>query len=111
MSLKQNVNTVSGLTASTTQTQAGALQLDQGITLSAVTTVGTAADAVKLPQASPGKIVFVTNGAAANSMGVFPASGDTVNALAANAVYALAANKTALFIASAAGQWRTILTA
>jgi hypothetical protein len=107
--LRKNVKTTTGLTASTTQTQAGALQLENGV--NRITTVGSAADAVKLPKANPGAMIIVTNAAAANAMGVFPAPGDSINALAANAVYSMAANKTALFIAGANGVWHTILTA
>jgi hypothetical protein len=107
----QNIRALSGMTASTTQTQAGALQLDPGTDIHRVTTVGSAADAVKLPKAVNGRLVIVTNAAAANSMGVFPAPTDKVNALAADAVYALAANKTALFVCAVDGTWNTILTA
>lgn len=49
-----------------------------------VTTVATAADSVKLPAATAGLTVTVRNGAS-NSLAVFPASGDAINALSANA--------------------------
>jgi hypothetical protein len=111
MSLQQNIKTVNGYTASTTQTQAGALPLDAGSAGHRVTTVASAADAVLLPKAVNGRIVIVTNAAAANSMGCFPQPSDKVNALAADAVYALAANKTAMFVCHVDGTWNTILTA
>jgi hypothetical protein len=107
----QNVRTVNGLTASTTQTQAGALQLDPGAYLHRVTTVGSAADAVKLPKAINGKTVVVVNAAAANAMGVFPYPGDNINALAADAVLSVAANKAIIFFCAVDGTWNSNLTA
>jgi hypothetical protein len=44
-------------------------------------------------------------------MGIFPYPGDNINALAADAVYACAANKTVLFVCAVDGTWNTILTA
>lgn len=76
-----------------------------------VTTVGTAADSVKLPPAVPGIDMFVVNAAAANSMNVFPSTGDAINALAANAALAVAANKTVHLICVVAGIWNAIVTA
>ena len=58
-----------------------------------------------------GKEVTVINAHASNAIGVFPASGDTINALSQDAVYALAATKTAMFFCAVAGTWNTILTA
>jgi hypothetical protein len=74
-------------------------------------TVATAADSGKLPAAVLGLSIVVINAAAANSMNVFPATGDQINALGANAAFALAAGKTATFYCVNAGQWHTILTA
>lgn len=76
-----------------------------------VTTVGTAADSVKLPAAVAGMRITVINAAAANSMNVFPATGGIINALSANAAYAVAANKTVIFTCAVAGTWNTLLTA
>lgn len=83
-----------------------------------IATVATIGDSVLLPPAVPGMRVAVTNGTA-NSVNVFPSSaaqggvvgGDAINALGANAAYALAGAKTAYFICSLLGQWDTILTA
>jgi hypothetical protein len=105
--LRKNVKTTNGLVASTTQTQAGALSLEYtGVNV--VETVATAANAVKLPKATPGKTLVVINAAASNSMGVFPAPGDSINALSADAVYACAANKAVYFVAGKEGRWFTI---
>ena len=76
-----------------------------------VTTVASAADSVKLPAATPGASVFVVNAAATNSMNVFPQTGEIINALSANASFAVAANKTAIFICAVTGTWNSILTA
>jgi hypothetical protein len=105
--LRKNVRTTSGLVASTTQTQAGALELETS-GVNTVATVATAANAVKLPKATPGKTLVVINAAASNSMGVFPQPGDSINALAANAVYAQAAGKAVYFVAGKEGTWYTI---
>src|SRR6187551_3188292 len=96
-----------------------ATALDSGY--NRVTVVATAADSVKLPvcragaTGSPGLansigiMVWVTNADAADSMNVFPQSGDSINALSPSAAYAMAANKTAAFICGTAtgtaGTW------
>ena len=74
-----------------------------------ITTVATAADSVKLPAAIAGSFVTVFN-KGANSANVFPATGDAINALSANAAYALAATKGALFVCMVNGTWDTIIT-
>ena len=60
-----------GLTASTTQTLAGALALSKRI--NRVTTVATSGNAVKLPALVPGQQIDIYN-AGANPMKVFPAA-------------------------------------
>ena len=80
-------------------------------TYNRVTTVASAGDSVKLPVAKAGAEVMVYNKAASNSLNVFPNTGDIINALSANAAYALAATKGASFVCSVDGTWDTILTA
>jgi hypothetical protein len=46
--------------------------------------------------------------ASATSMNVFPDTGSTINALGANAAFALAAGKTAVFVTTLAGAWHSI---
>jgi hypothetical protein len=79
-----------------------------------ITTVGTAADSVKLPatvaSVSIGPITVI-NAAAANALAVFPSTGDAINALSANASFSVAAGKTATFYSAGAGQWHAVLTA
>lgn len=74
-------------------------------------TVATAADSAVLPAAVPGMSYTVSNAAAANSMNVFPATGEIINALSANAAFAVAAGKTCEFVCMKAGQWHTLLSA
>lgn len=73
-------------------------------------TVATIADSAVLPSAVPGMSYTVSN-AAANSMNVFPATGEIINALAANAAFAIAGAKTCEFVCMKTGQWHTLLSA
>jgi len=102
------------ITAHAGGTQAGAIG-DAAAQLPAminrITTVGTAADSVVLPLAVPGMSIVVANAAAANSLNVFPFTGDAIDAGAANAAKALAAAKSATFYCTAAGFWHSILSA
>lgn len=75
------------------------------------TAVATAADSGKLPPSAPGMQLTVTNAHATNSMNLFPATGDQINALGANAAYAVAAGKTAQLSCAVAGQWHAVLSA
>lgn len=97
--------TANGLTALAGGAQAGT-PLINGI--NRVTTVASAADSCQLPSAIPGRRVVVINAAAANSMNVFPQTGEIINALAANAAYAHAANKGVEFVCAVTGTWNTI---
>lgn len=79
------------------------------------TVVVTAGDSAQLPAVSGGVVVIVTNADAADSMNVFPQTGGIINAGAANAAFAVAAGKTAIFIqavdTSGATVWYALLTA
>jgi hypothetical protein len=103
------VSAVSGLTAFATGGQTNATPLTAAI--NRVTTVGTAADSVKLPVATPGLAIVVINAAAANAMNLYPALGDSINALAANAAFSVVANKTVHAYCAVAGTWNLLLTA
>lgn len=98
-----------GITAFSGGGQASAVQLNYRN--SRITTVAVAADSVKLPKALPGMSMTVVNAAAANSMNVFPSSGEQINALGADTAFAMAANKTAFFECLVVGQWHSVLTA
>lgn len=79
------------------------------------TVVATAGDSAQLPALSGVVMVIVTNADAADSMNVFPQTGGIINAGAANAAFAVAAGKTAIFFqaidTSGATIWHAILTA
>lgn len=75
------------------------------------TTVATAADSGQLPAAVPGREVCVANDAAANSMNVFPQTGESIDAGAANAAVAIAAGKRRYFMCCVAGIWTSVLGA
>jgi hypothetical protein len=73
------------------------------------TTVAASSGAV-LPSPEQGEFIFVAN-AGANALNVYPASGHSINALAANAAFSLAAGKNALFWAATASKWYALLSA
>lgn len=75
------------------------------------TTVTTAADSGQLPAALPGRECIVINDAALNSMNVFPQTGESIDAGAANAAVAVAAAKRRYFVCAVAGKWHSILGA
>lgn len=98
----------SALTALAGGAQAGtALQY----AINRITTVTSAADSVQLPPAKAGMERIVINAAAANAMAVFPATGDAINALTADASISVAANKTIMFFCAVDGTWNSVLTA
>src|SRR5689334_18193710 len=71
--------TQDALTASTTQTQAGGTKIT-----AAFTNVGTAnaSDAITFPQATPGRELVIVN-SSGQTITVFPAVGDAINAAGA----------------------------
>ncbi len=89
---------VDGLTATASGTQATSQLITASV--SRFTTVTTTADGATLPAAPALLERFTIINAGANSMNVFPAVGDAINALSANAAYALAAGKTVQFVAA-----------
>lgn len=81
------------VTASVTQTQAGATAITSAI---AVVTTGNANDAVRLPKGGIGMQAFIAN-ISANTLGVFPAVGDTIFPSAADAKLDQTASKNAIY--------------
>lgn len=77
-------------------------------TVNRITVVATAGDSVKLPPALAGMRVTVINSDAADSANVFPSTGDSINAIAANGAFALASTKTADFVCPVNGKWFTV---
>lgn len=92
---------------------AGSAQGDAG-TMAATTTFchATGADGtkgIKLPAAAAGRAVIVKNSDAANAiLKVYPATGDAINAIAANSALSMAAKTSALFVAIDATTWFTL---
>lgn len=74
------------------------------------TTVASAGDSALLPQASAGLEYKVFN-QTGTSMNVFPFLGDAINGGSANAAFAVAANKGAMFVCMVNGFWNAILSA
>ena len=93
---------INGLTALAGGGQSGATKLSA--TVNRVTTVATSADSVMLPAASAGLRVTAIN-AGANSMNVYPSTGDAINALSANTALAVASNSTTIFYCAVNGTW------
>jgi len=102
-------STADNLTAHSGGGQANGLLLTAAY--NRVTTVAAGNDSVLLPASLAGLDMVVINAASANSMNVFPAVGEIINALSANTAFAVAANKTCTFYCCTAGQWHTQLTA
>jgi len=91
-SIQQNwLSGYQALTPSTTQTQAGGTPVTgQYVSIAA----GNAADALTLPSASAGQIVFLLN--AANAKNLFPPKGGAINQGTVDAVLSLTASKMSL---------------
>ena len=83
-SLPITYSSATGITAGTTQTQAGGTALTKEINI--ITTVGTNLDAVTLPTAVAGMTVKIYNKDASEHLRVWPFSGDAIDGASANAV-------------------------
>jgi hypothetical protein len=98
-------STTAGITASTTQTQGAATALLENI--NEIATVANASDAIKMPAAVAGlRIVIINNGA--NTVQIFPASGDNFSGSAANASVTLASGSNVEFVAYNATVWEQL---
>lgn len=97
-----------GLTALAGGGQTGATLLSLG--MNRFTTVATAGDSALLPTYAGGLVIMVVN-ATATSMNIFPPTGGTINALSANAAYALAAGKSVILFQALDGAWYANLSA
>lgn len=96
-----------GLTASTTQTQGqGALAHE----INVVETCANANDVRTLPPARPGRTCVVANDGA-QTLQVFPASGDSIDGGAADASTTIAAGKRRHFWAKSLSGWISLLGA
>lgn len=84
------------MTAGVTQTQAFALANNLIGSASVAVTTGNANDVVALPKGYPGLQIYIAN-LSANALQVFPFTGDTIDAGAANASLSQAASKNAIY--------------
>lgn len=102
-------STVTGLTAAGS-TQGTALALDY-TTFQRVTTVA-ASTGVRLPAATVGARIVVFN-KGANSLTVYPATGEAINNGAANAAFSggVAAQRSCMFVCMVAGTWDSLYSA
>jgi hypothetical protein len=101
-------STTDGLTALAGGGQAGATPVTSVI--NRFSTVATNGDSGLLPASVAGAAITVINSGAA-SLNVFPATGETINALSANSAFAIASGKTATFYCAVAGKWHAVLSA
>jgi len=92
------------ITAFATGGQASATALTAEI--NNVTTVATAGDSVKLPSAVTGLRVIVKN-SGATALDIFPASSDSIDALAVNLAVRIQPGSTATFFAKSAVVWES----
>jgi hypothetical protein len=102
-------NTLIGVTAGITAFAGGGQGSATALTkyLNQVATVATSGDSVKLPAALAGSEIVVINDGA-SSMNIFPSTGETIDAGAANAAYALTIlAKNVRFICAVAGAWKS----
>lgn len=74
------------------------------------TVVATAGDSGLLPPAAAGQDIVVIN-SGAQSMNVFPATGEQINSGGANVAYALLPGRAVVFSATGTGNWFPILSA
>jgi sugar lactone lactonase YvrE len=99
------INSISAAVSAAGTDQAGATGLVSNI--NNVTVVTAAAAGVRLPTAVAGMRILVRNSDSADTLSIYPATGGTINALAANAAFTLAAGSTIELMATTATQWYT----
>lgn len=110
-SINGTCSSAAGLTATgSSQTDAYAISVDNNLFTTTAASTGA-----RLPASPiPGDEVFISN-QGANTLTVYPATSDKINALSANAGFSVAAGKSCLFIAigssSGANVWTTLLSA
>jgi hypothetical protein len=99
------IDSISAAVSAAGATQATATALVSNI--NNVTVVAAAADGVRLPTAVAGMRILVRNTDAADTLKIYPATGGTINALAANASFSLAIGTTVELMATTTTQWYT----
>jgi sugar lactone lactonase YvrE len=99
------IDSISAAVNAAGTTQASATGLVSNI--NNVTVVTAAAAGVRLPTAVAGMRILVRNSDSADTLSIYPATGGTINALAANAAFTLAAGSTTELMATTSTQWYT----
>lgn len=97
-----SVSSADSIIASVSQTQGDAAQTADHIH---VGTCANAGDSITLPNVLPGSFHTVRNDGA-ESLDVFPASGESINAGVADAAASVASGATALAVYQSSGKWR-----
>lgn len=100
------------ITATPSGTQSNSITLNSMV--NRVTTVATAADAVRLKAIASfigGSLVVAVINAGANTLNVWPQLGDAINSLGANNAFAVPPGGVAVFYSTVAGKWYTALSA
>lgn len=98
-----NGDLADSLTAAGT-TQGDALALNAVFNIVTTAAAGTG---VRLMSSEPACEVVVKN-LGANTLNVYPASGQAINSLAANAAFTIAAGASAVFLGRASGGWANV---
>lgn len=96
----ETFSTTNNVTAGTNAQGQGALTSDYNV----ITTAAANPSGVTLPTATQGRRIVIVN-KGANPVNVYPATGGTIDALAANAAISLAVNGVMEFNASSTTQW------
>lgn len=101
-----NYSNQTGITAFATGGQASATALTEEV--NNVTTVATAGDSVKLPAAAAGKRIHVKN-SGATALDIFPATSDSIDALAVNLAIRIQPGSSVDFYAKDAIVWESTI--
>lgn len=96
-----------GLTA-TGSTQGTALLLANDVNV--VTTTAASTGVILAPNSSPGDETVVKN-FGASTLSIYPAAGESIDAIAANGAYSLATTKSVKLYKSSATRWISLLSA
>ena len=99
------VNSISAAVSAAGTTQGTATGLVSNI--NNVTVVTAAAAGVRLPTAVAGMRILIRNSDSLDMLSIYPATGGTINALAANAAFTIIAGATIELVATTATQWYT----
>ena len=99
------IDSISAAVSAAGTTQGAATALVSNI--NNVTVVTAAAAGVRLPTAVAGMRILIRNSDSLDMLSIYPATGGTINALAANAAFTIIAGATIELVATTATQWYT----